>query len=78
MTSVLSPFGPVEADLERLRQNLTRLVSAKHPILAMAAEHLFSAGGKGSGQPSCSSLPVPPPQMERLPHGIGAWQRLLR
>jgi all-trans-nonaprenyl-diphosphate synthase len=47
MTSVLSPFGPVEADLERLRQNLTRLVSAKHPILAMAAEHLFSVGGKG-------------------------------
>ncbi|MEN9229931.1 MAG: solanesyl diphosphate synthase [Thermostichus sp. DG02_5_bins_236] len=47
MTSVLSPFGPVEADLERLRQNLTRLVSAKHPILATAAEHLFSAGGKG-------------------------------
>ncbi|MFS8867953.1 solanesyl diphosphate synthase [Synechococcus sp. H65.1] len=47
MTSVLSPFGPVEADLERLRQNLARLVSAKHPILAMAAEHLFSVGGKG-------------------------------
>jgi hypothetical protein len=44
MTSVLSPFGPVEADLERLRQNLTRLVSAKHPILAMAAEHLFFGG----------------------------------
>jgi all-trans-nonaprenyl-diphosphate synthase len=47
MTSVLSPFGPVEADLEQLRRNLTGLVSARHPVLGMAAEHLFSAGGKG-------------------------------
>ncbi len=47
MTSVLTPFSPVEADLEHLRRNLTQLVGAKHPILALAAEHLFSAGGKG-------------------------------
>ena len=46
MTSVLAPFGPVEADLDTLRQNLTSLVSAKHPILGLAAEHLFTAGGK--------------------------------
>ncbi len=46
MTSVLAPFGPVEADLDLLRQNLTSLVSAKHPVLGMAAEHLFTAGGK--------------------------------
>lgn len=47
MTSVLSPFGPVEADLDQMRQNLTRLVSAKHPVLGTAAEHLFAARGKG-------------------------------
>ncbi|NJK63234.1 MAG: solanesyl diphosphate synthase [Synechococcaceae cyanobacterium SM2_3_1] len=46
MTSVLAPFSPVEADLEQLRQNLTKLVGAQHPILATAAEHLFTAGGK--------------------------------
>lgn len=47
MTSVLSPFGPVEADLTQLRRNLTRLVSAQHPVLGLAAEHLFAAKGKG-------------------------------
>ncbi|MDX2272449.1 MAG: solanesyl diphosphate synthase [Cyanobacteriota bacterium] len=47
MTSVLSPFGPVEADLEQLRQSLTQLVSAQHPILGLAAEHLFAVRGKG-------------------------------
>ena len=46
MISVASLFDPVEADLRQLRQNLTNLVGAQHPVLAAAAEHLFSAGGK--------------------------------
>lgn len=46
MISVTSLFAPVEADLKLLTDNLTRLVGARHPILAAAAEHLFSAGGK--------------------------------
>ncbi len=47
MTSVITPFSPVDEDLKHLRQNLTALVGAKHPVLAMAAEHLFAAKGKG-------------------------------
>lgn len=47
MKSVLSPFAPVEADLAHLRENLTRLIGAQHPILGAAAEHLFAAKGKG-------------------------------
>ncbi len=47
MISVASLFDPVDADLKQLRQNLTSLVGAQHPILAAAAEHLFSARGKG-------------------------------
>lgn len=46
MMPVLAPFGPVDVDLDILRQNLTSLVSAQHPILGLAAEHLFTAGGK--------------------------------
>nr|YP_010196790.1 prenyl transferase [Gracilaria cliftonii]UAD84594.1 prenyl transferase [Gracilaria cliftonii] len=36
----------VEKDLLILENNLQKMVSAKHPILYAAAEHLFSAGGK--------------------------------
>lgn len=46
MTSALSLFAPVEADLSLLTENLKRLVGARHPILYAAAEHLFGAGGK--------------------------------
>ena len=46
MTSVKSLFAPVEADLEALTENLKNLVGARHPILYLAAEHLFGAGGK--------------------------------
>ncbi|NEO29380.1 MAG: solanesyl diphosphate synthase [Symploca sp. SIO3C6] len=46
MTSVISLFSPVEADLCLLSENLKNLVGARHPILYAAAEHLFGAGGK--------------------------------
>ncbi|MEC4982723.1 MAG: solanesyl diphosphate synthase [Oscillatoria sp. PMC 1068.18] len=46
MTSVTTLFAPVEGDLELLTENLKNLVSARHPILGAAAEHLFGAGGK--------------------------------
>ncbi|BAW95412.1 solanesyl diphosphate synthase [[Synechococcus] sp. NIES-970] len=46
MISATTLFSPVEADLKELSENLTRLISARHPILGAAAEHLFSAGGK--------------------------------
>ncbi len=46
MTSAISLFSPVEADLQVLAENLKKLVSAKHPILYAAAEHLFGAAGK--------------------------------
>jgi all-trans-nonaprenyl-diphosphate synthase len=46
MTSVKSLFAPVETDLEVLTDNLKNLVGARHPILYLAAEHLFGAGGK--------------------------------
>lgn len=46
MTSVTSLFGPVEADLRLLSDNLKSLVGARHPVLGAAAEHLFSTGGK--------------------------------
>ena len=46
MTSVTSLFAPIDQDLCLLASNLTKLISARHPILAAAAEHLFSAGGK--------------------------------
>ncbi|MCS6812470.1 MAG: solanesyl diphosphate synthase [Cyanobacteria bacterium] len=46
MTSTLSLFAPVEADLLTLTNNLRQLVGARHPILYAAAEHLFSAEGK--------------------------------
>ncbi len=46
MTSVTSLFAPVDKDLSLLVENLKRLVSARHPILGAAAEHLFGAGGK--------------------------------
>ncbi|MFE4108242.1 solanesyl diphosphate synthase [Almyronema epifaneia] len=46
MTSAISLFSPVEADLSLLSENLKRLVGARHPILHAAAEHLFGAGGK--------------------------------
>ncbi|KKI98483.1 solanesyl diphosphate synthase [Prochlorothrix hollandica] len=46
MSSVLSLFAPVEADLELLSQNLKTLIGARHPILYAAAEHLFGSKGK--------------------------------
>lgn len=46
MTSATSLFSPVEADLRVLTENLKQLVSARHPILFAAAEHLFGATGK--------------------------------
>lgn len=46
MLSTTSLFAPVEDDLRLLSENLTKLVSARHPILGAAAEHLFGAGGK--------------------------------
>lgn len=46
MTSATSLFTPVEADLRLLADNLKQLVGNRHPILFMAAEHLFGAGGK--------------------------------
>ncbi|HEY9641369.1 MAG TPA: solanesyl diphosphate synthase [Coleofasciculaceae cyanobacterium] len=46
MTSAISLFSPVEADLHLLAENLKQLVGARHPILYAAAEHLFGAGGK--------------------------------
>ncbi|MEO0532582.1 MAG: solanesyl diphosphate synthase [Cyanobacteria bacterium P01_A01_bin.123] len=46
MTSAISLFSPVEADLRLLTDNLKNLVGARHPILYAAAEHLFGAGGK--------------------------------
>ncbi|MEA5583487.1 solanesyl diphosphate synthase [Nodularia harveyana UHCC-0300] len=46
MTSATSLFTPVEADLRILADNLKQLVGNRHPILFMAAEHLFGAGGK--------------------------------
>ncbi|NJN29193.1 MAG: solanesyl diphosphate synthase [Synechococcales cyanobacterium RM1_1_8] len=46
MTSTISVFASVEADLELLSKNLKELIGARHPILHAAAEHLFGAGGK--------------------------------
>ena len=46
MISVTSLFAPVDSDLRILTENLKKLVSARHPILGAAAEHLFGAGGK--------------------------------
>jgi all-trans-nonaprenyl-diphosphate synthase len=46
MISSSSLFAPVESDLHLLTENLKRLISARHPILGAAAEHLFEAGGK--------------------------------
>ncbi len=46
MISVKSLFSPVDADLRQLTDNLKNLISARHPILGAAAEHLFGAGGK--------------------------------
>lgn len=46
MISSTSLFAPVDEDLRLLTENLKRLISARHPILGAAAEHLFEAGGK--------------------------------
>lgn len=46
MTSALSLFSPVEADLTALTENLKNLIGARHPILYAAAEYLFGAKGK--------------------------------
>jgi all-trans-nonaprenyl-diphosphate synthase len=46
MIPVKSLFAPVDADLQQLTDNLKNLISARHPILGAAAEHLFGAGGK--------------------------------
>ncbi|WP_405127618.1 solanesyl diphosphate synthase [Romeriopsis navalis] len=42
----MSLFAPVEQDIAILSDNLKQLVGAKHPILGLAAERLFGAGGK--------------------------------
>lgn len=39
-------FDLINNDLIQLNKNLKKMVSAKHPILYAAAEHLFDAGGK--------------------------------
>ena len=46
MISSTSLFAPVDPELRLLTDNLKRLISARHPILGAAAEHLFEAGGK--------------------------------
>ena len=46
MTSVMSLFSPVDADLSVMTENLKQLIGAQHPILYAAAERLFGAGGK--------------------------------
>ncbi|MGB5632248.1 MAG: solanesyl diphosphate synthase [Waterburya sp.] len=47
MTSfTTSLLAPVENDLCIMTDNLKQLISARHPILGAAAEHLFDAGGK--------------------------------
>jgi all-trans-nonaprenyl-diphosphate synthase len=46
MTSATSLFSPIEADLCLLTDNLKQLVGDSHPLLYLAAEHLFGAGGK--------------------------------
>ena len=46
MISVTSLFAPIDNDLLTLTSNLKDLISAPHPILGAAAEHLFGAGGK--------------------------------
>jgi all-trans-nonaprenyl-diphosphate synthase len=46
MISTTSLFSPVDPDLRLLTDNLKNLISARHPILGAAAEHLFEAGGK--------------------------------
>nr|YP_010197197.1 prenyl transferase [Crassiphycus crassissimus]UAD85001.1 prenyl transferase [Crassiphycus crassissimus]UAD85204.1 prenyl transferase [Crassiphycus crassissimus] len=46
MTIVPKILPSIQKDLLILEKNLQKMVSAKHPILYAAAEHLFSAGGK--------------------------------
>nr|YP_010198627.1 prenyl transferase [Gracilaria pacifica]UAD87043.1 prenyl transferase [Gracilaria pacifica] len=46
MTIVPRILPNIHKDLLILETNLKKMVSAKHPILYAAAEHLFSAGGK--------------------------------
>ena len=46
MISSTSLFAPDDPELRLLTDNLKRLISARHPILGAAAEHLFEAGGK--------------------------------
>ncbi len=46
MISSTSLFAPVDNDLRLMTDNLKQLISARHPILGAAAEHLFEAGGK--------------------------------
>lgn len=46
MTSVVSLFAPVDADLELLTDSLKKLIGARHPILYAAAEYLFGTKGK--------------------------------
>jgi all-trans-nonaprenyl-diphosphate synthase len=46
MISATSLFTPVEKDLRLLTENLKQLIGTRHAILEVAAEHLFSAGGK--------------------------------
>ena len=47
MNTVTELLQPVENDLDDLILELKNLIGAGHPILQAAAEHLFSAGGKG-------------------------------
>ena len=47
MNTVTELLQPVENDLDDLILELKNLIGAGHRILQAAAEHLFSAGGKG-------------------------------
>nr|YP_010338053.1 prenyl transferase [Erythrolobus coxiae]UNJ17638.1 prenyl transferase [Erythrolobus coxiae] len=46
MNKNLLSLSSVEDELIQLDHNLRNMVSARHPVLYAAAEHLFSAGGK--------------------------------
>lgn len=39
-------FSTIDVELNSLNRNLQQIVSARHPVLSAASEHLFDAGGK--------------------------------
>nr|YP_009370341.1 prenyl transferase [Bulboplastis apyrenoidosa]ARO90830.1 prenyl transferase [Bulboplastis apyrenoidosa] len=46
LTSTTLLFSTIESELKTLDKNLKTMVTAQHPVLYAAAEHLFNAGGK--------------------------------